>query len=143
MRDRLGEHAYFVTNTLGSEVVINGRKIGLGEVAGPLPSFAVIQCPGKQVCFWWVENGRNWGNSGQAALRSTGWEILRQKQKEWKDLGRSAGEVWDDRIINRMMREEAGAEGEDDDEEWNSYRQFQGRRIAEVNAGIRATVGKH
>jgi hypothetical protein len=99
MRDRLGEHAYFVTNTLGSEVVINGRKIGLGEVAGPLPSFAVIQCPGKQVCFWWGENGRNWGNSGQAALRSTGWEILRQKEKEWKDLGRSAGEVWDDRII--------------------------------------------
>jgi hypothetical protein len=53
----------------------------------------------------------------------------------WRSLGRP--------YYNRMMREEAGAEGEDDDEEWNSYRQFQERRIEEVNADIRATVGKH
>jgi hypothetical protein len=142
MRDRLGEHGYFVTNTLGSEVVVNGQKIGHGEVAEPLPTFAVLQCPGEHVCFWWGENGRNWGDGGQAALKTTPWEILRQKQ-EWKNLGGSAGEVWDDRIIDRMRREEAGIEGQDDDEEWNGYRQFQKDHGEETNSDARVTVGKH
>ncbi|EHL01596.1 hypothetical protein M7I_2483 [Glarea lozoyensis 74030] len=140
MRDRLGEHGYFLTNTMGGEVVVNGQKIALGEVAGPMPALAVIQCPGGQVCFWWGENGRNWGDGGRAAQTSTGWEILRQR-REWKDVGKSAGEVWDDRIIDRMRREEAGGEGEDDDEEWNSYRQYEDRGQGPINPAVRTTVG--
>ena len=140
MRDRLGEHGYFVTNTMGGEVVINGQKIALGEVAGPLPAFAVIQCPGGQVCFWWGENGKNWGDGGHSALKSTTWEISRQTQ-EWKDVGRSAGEVWNDRIIDRMRREELGGEGEEDDEEWNKYRQHERTGDVVTEPNTRNTIG--
>ena len=142
MRDRIGEYGYFMTNLLSGEIVVNGQKIGLGEVAGPLPAFALIECPGGQVCFWWGENGREYGDGGQAALRQTSWDILRQK-KGWEDVGRSAGEVWDERIIDRMKREESGGEGEEDDLEWEGYKNFVEKYDDDMDDDTRATVGMY
>lgn len=139
-RDKRGDHGYFVVNTMAGEVVVNGQKIGCGEVAGPLPAFAVIECPGRQVCFWWGENGRNWGNGGSTEVKDTAWAILRQR-KEWQHIARSAGEVWDDRIIDRLKREETGAEGEVDDEEWDRYKQFSEPNMEQTGATVRPTVG--
>lgn len=52
---------YFVVNKHGGNLVINGIEIKLGEIAGPLPTFAVIECPGGQIAFWWGVNGRDYG----------------------------------------------------------------------------------
>ena len=117
--DELGDSLYFVTNLHGGTLIINGQEIKKGQVAGPLPSFAVIESPGGQVSFWWGVGGRNWNQSSQAP-RARDWEILRQIP-EWKDVGLKAGVVWDSKIQDRIKREEEGDE-EEDDELWKGWK---------------------
>lgn len=117
--DELGDANYFVTNLHGGTLIINGQEIKKGQVAGPLPAFAVIESPGGQVSFWWGVRGRNWNQSSQPS-RERDWEILRQAP-EWKYLGLKAGVVWDSKIQDRIKREEEGDE-EDDDELWKSWK---------------------
>lgn len=117
--DELGDTQYFVTNLHGGTLIINGQEIKTGQVAGPLPSFAVIETPGGQVSFWWGVRGKNWNQASQPS-RARDWEILRNIPG-WKHAGLKAGAVWDQKIQDRIKREAEG-EDEEDDALWKSWK---------------------
>jgi hypothetical protein len=117
--DEMGDSGYFVTNLHGGTLIINGQEVKKGQVAGPLPPFAVIESLGGQVSFWWGTKGRNWNQALQPAPERE-WETLRQVAG-WKYVGLKAGVVWDWKIKDRMKREEDG-EDEDDDELWKNWK---------------------
>jgi hypothetical protein len=116
LRDLKHDAAYFVTNLHGGTLIVNGMEIKKGDVAGPLPEFAIIECPGGQVAFWWGVSGRHYGSKSQDSDYSPKWDILR-RMKGWKYVGKSAGEVWDAIMRDRKEREKTG-ENEDDDDQW-------------------------
>ena len=130
LRDLKHDAAYFVTNLHGRTLIINGMEIKKGDVAGPLPEFAIIECPGRQVAFWWGVSGRHYGERSQDADHSAKWQILR-RMNGWKDVGKSAGEVWDVIIRDRKEREKTG-ENEDDDDQWAIW-----KRAEKAKAGMR------
>jgi hypothetical protein len=119
-RDLIYNAGYFVTNLHGGTLIVNGMEIKKGDVAGPLPAFAVIESLGGQVSFWWGVGGRHYGAGPAGVDHSAKWEILRQNPG-WDHVAVTAGEVWDAKIKDRKEREKTG-EDEDDDEEWESYR---------------------
>ena len=119
-RDLRRDAGYFVTNLHGGTLVVNGMEIKKGDVAGPLPAFAIIESPGGQVSFWWGPGGRHYGAGPHNTGLSAKWEMLR-KEPDWEHIAESAGEVWDAKIRDRKEREKTGAD-EDDDEEWEGYK---------------------
>ena len=120
-RDLNQDAGYFVTNLHGATLVINGMQIKKGDVAGPLPNFAIIECPGGQTVFWWGVSGRHYGAGPEGIDLSAKWDTLR-KDPNWDDyIAQTAGEVWDAKIKDRMEREKKG-EDEDDDKEWARYK---------------------
>jgi len=133
-KDRNLEAEYFITNLHGGTVLVNGMEIKKGYTAGPLPSFAVIECPGGQIAFWWGVGGRdhgdcyhlatdNWGGSsalpGWKPTYTDKWAALRALPG-WKYVGMLAGDVWREKIMDRMEREKSGDDLWDDGE-WISY----------------------
>jgi len=120
MKDDHIQSRYFATNLHGGTMLINGMEVVKGAVAGPLPEFAVIECPGGQVAFWWGINGRNYGAGPDGADYDRKWRTLRKLQG-WQLVGMSAGEVWDMRFIDREKRERTG-EPEADDEVWDRWK---------------------
>lgn len=124
-RDEKREYLYFATNLQGGTLLVNGAEVGKGEIVGPLPQFAIIECPGGQVAFWHGLKGWEFGDETplNATQKSMQWEKLRQ-EPYWKDAGKSAGEVWARRMIDRLDREEAGEEGEPDDDIWKAMREW-------------------
>ncbi|CAG8980006.1 hypothetical protein HYALB_00005179 [Hymenoscyphus albidus] len=124
--DEKGLYRYFATNLQRGCLRINGVEVKEGQVVGPLPEFAIIECPGGQIAFWHGRKGRMYGDEGALDLNEQlkQWEILRQ-QTVWKYAGMSAGEVWLEKIIDRLKREEAGSEGEDDDDFWNGIKAWE------------------
>lgn len=119
-RDQMKETGYFVTNLRGGNgsLIVNGMEIRKGDVAGPLPKFAVIECPGGQVAFWFGKRGRT-HLAGTKASPYEEWLALRQ-QKGWKYTGLSAGQVWHAKIKDRIERKKAGV-NDLDDEEWDAW----------------------
>jgi hypothetical protein len=118
-RDQMNETGYFVTNLHGGNgsLIVNGMEVRKGDVAGPLPMFAVIECPGGQVAFWFGAFGRN-HLGGRKESPYENWLALRQ-QKGWKYTGLSAGQVWHTKIKDRIERKKSG-DDEPDDEEWDA-----------------------
>ena len=117
-RDQLNLTSYFATNLHGGTLIINGVEIRKGEVAGPLPKFAVIECPGGQVAFWFGTYGRNYLGGSEESSHIK-WLALRQ-QVGWKYTGLSAGQVWNAKIRDRIDRKKSG-ENEPDDEQWDEW----------------------
>lgn len=116
--DQLNCTRYFVTNLHGGTLIINGVEIQKGDVAGPLPKFAIIECPGGQIAFWFGSHGRN-HLAGQEESSHAKWLALRQRAG-WKYTGLSAGQVWNAKIKDRIERKKAG-ENEHDDEQWEAW----------------------
>lgn len=114
--DQLNFTRYFVTNLHGGTILINGIEVRKGDVAGPLPNFAVIECPGGQIAFWFGCGGRHHlaGPERDSPLK---WRSLRQ-QDGWQYTGLSTGHVWDIKIRDRLERKKKG-DHEDDDDEWD------------------------
>lgn len=106
---------YFVTNLHGGTLIINGVEIKRGCVAGPLPEFAVIECPGNQVAFWHGPAGRFYGEETNP-VHINRWNTLRS-MKGFEQVGLTAGQVWNNLIKNRLRRELTGNRLEDD-EDW-------------------------
>ncbi|KAG0652883.1 hypothetical protein D0Z07_0410 [Hyphodiscus hymeniophilus] len=115
---------YFVTNLHGGTLVVNGMDVKKGDVAGPLPAFAIIECPGGQTAFWFGIGGRHYGAGEEVVHVADKWKILRQ-QPGWEHVAEMAGDVWDVKIGDRKEREKTG-EVEDDDEEWARYKRMRG-----------------
>jgi hypothetical protein len=117
-RDQMYESRYFVTNLHGGTLLINGMEIRKGDVAGPLPKFAVVECPGGQIVFWFGVEGRKHG-SGDEESHYEKWRALRRMQG-WKFTGLAAGQVWNAKIKDRAERKKCG-EDEPDDEQWDAW----------------------
>jgi hypothetical protein len=111
---------YFVTNLHGGTLLINGMQVKRGQVAGPLPEFAVIEYPGGQVAFWWGVGGRNYRSGPEDRNWEAHWHTFRQNP-EWKHVAIPAGQVWDEKIRERKKRERGGEDWERD-EEWKTYK---------------------
>ena len=99
--DQRKEALYFVTNLDGRTIVINGMEIHKGEVAGPLPAFAVIETSGGQVSFWWGVGGRNWRAGSEDQDAEQQWNLLRSL-KGWGDVGVETGNVLKRKMIERV-----------------------------------------
>ncbi|KAH7411084.1 hypothetical protein BKA64DRAFT_704190 [Cadophora sp. MPI-SDFR-AT-0126] len=119
--DDYGRWKYFVTNLHGGTLLINGKEIKKNQIAGPLPEFVVIECPGKQVAFWWGPGGRNYlqGQPGYDYERR--WESLRRSDPELEKVALTAGQEWDYQIRVRITKEFSGNEWEDD-EQWEKWK---------------------
>ncbi len=112
---------YFVTNLHGGTLIVNGLEIKLGQVAGPLPEFAIIETPGNQISFWFGPQGRDWrGVPDGEPLCTSQWKTLR-RNPGWENVGLTAGQVWDVRIRERLRREYKGEEA-DDDAQWDEWK---------------------
>lgn len=113
---------YFVTNLHGGTLIINGKEIKKGAIAGPLPRFAIIQSPGNQVSFWWGVGGRDWceGRPDMAHTAASHWRTLRN-MVGFQHVGLTTGQVWDYKIRERITRELTGNEYEDD-AEWDAIK---------------------
>lgn len=112
---------YFVTNLEGGTLVINGLEVKKGQIAGPLPEFAIIETPGNQFSFWFGPGGRNWrGGDDEGPDYVTQWKTLRRRQG-WEHVGLSAGQVWDLKIREQVRREYKGEE-RDDDTKWTEWK---------------------
>jgi hypothetical protein len=118
-RDLKRDAGYFVTNLHGGTLIVNGMEIKKGDVAGPLPDFAVIECPGSQIVFWWGAGGRTYGQRQRQSLspESFKWGVLRNRDANLINVARPAGDVWDSIIADRREREKTG-EPHDDDDLW-------------------------
>ncbi|CZR63467.1 uncharacterized protein PAC_13364 [Phialocephala subalpina] len=115
---------YFATNLHGGTLIINGAEVKKGQIAGPLPDFAVIETEGGQVSFWWGLAGRDWGKGDDQMDWSSHWRMLR-RIPGWEKLGLNAGQIWNKIIKGRIDREQSGNDEEDDDQwdEWKNAEQ--------------------
>ena len=114
---------YFITNLKGGALLVNGMEVKRGCIAGPLPEFAVIECPGGQVAFWWGARGRFWGEAEEGPKGTnykSKWATLR-RMPGWDYVGIPAGDVWDWKFRDRKKREREG-EDQTDDEDWQNWK---------------------
>ena len=118
-KDQCLDTRYFLTNTNSGVLLINGVEVQQGDIAGPLPPFAVIESPGGQVSFWWGMGGRTYGE-GKEQVAEYSWRNLREK-KGWEHIGMIAGEVWNMKIRDRWVREMSG-KSLDDDGQWGCWK---------------------
>ncbi|KAG4430600.1 hypothetical protein IFR05_013922 [Cadophora sp. M221] len=119
--DDYGRWKYFVTNLHGGTLLINGKEVKKNEIAGPLPQFAVIECPGGQVAFWWGPGGRDHLAGKPGLDRQSGWMSLRSRDDELKKVALTAGQEWDFKIRERITKEFSGNEWSDD-EQWEEWK---------------------
>jgi len=117
-KDQSYDTRYFVTNLHGGTLLINGMEVKKGDVAGPLPAFAIIESPGGQVSFWWGVEGRNYGQSEEPAT-ALSWDSLR-RENGWEYTGMIAGEVWNLKFKDRWTREKEG-KSLGGDVQWNCW----------------------
>jgi hypothetical protein len=128
--DALFRSEYFVSNLHGGTLVVNGQEVKKGQIAGPLPEFAIIETPGNQVSFWFGPGGRNWrGGDDDGPSYATQWKTLRRRP-EWENVGLTAGQVWDLKIREQLRREYKGEE-HDDAVQWAEWKAAEPREISE------------
>jgi hypothetical protein len=121
---------YFITNLHGSTLIVNGLEIKLGQIAGPLPEFAIIETPGNQISFWFGPQGRDWrGGPDDAPQYTSQWKTLR-RNPGWEHFGLTAGQVWDMKIRDQLRREYKGEE-HDDDAQWAEWKTTAAKGIRE------------
>ncbi|KAH7355043.1 hypothetical protein BKA65DRAFT_233156 [Rhexocercosporidium sp. MPI-PUGE-AT-0058] len=118
--DDYGRWKYYVTNLHGGTLLINGKEVKKNQIAGPLPLFAVIECPGGQVAFWWGPGGRDHLAGKPGYNHDNGWMSLRMSDDDLKKVALTAGQEWDFKIRERITKEFSGNEWSDDAqwEEW-------------------------
>jgi hypothetical protein len=120
--DRKAE--YFVTNLHGGTLIVNGIEVKKGDVAGPLPRFAVILCPGNQIAFWWGVDGRSYGagsdDDPEGLMQK--WKSLEASGGIWKNVAKEPAEVWIHLIRDRIRKEKSG-EIQDMDDEWSEWKE--------------------
>ncbi|KAH6723184.1 hypothetical protein BKA61DRAFT_663918 [Leptodontidium sp. MPI-SDFR-AT-0119] len=119
--DDYGRWKYFITNLHGGTLLINGKEVKKNEIAGPLPQFAVIECPGGQVAFWWGPGGRDHLAGKPGFDHHSEWMSLRSRDDELKKVALTAGQEWDFKIRERITREFSGNEWSDD-EQWEEWK---------------------
>ena len=119
-RDEDHHARYFVTNLHGGTLLVNGMEVKKGCVCGPLPEFAVVECPGGQIAFWWGVGGRDWMSGPENMDFENHWSALRNTD-EFRTVGLLAGQEWDRIIRDRIRREKTG-DGGDDQKEWEIYK---------------------
>ncbi|TAQ84066.1 hypothetical protein B7494_g7619 [Chlorociboria aeruginascens] len=120
-KDARYDARYFVTNLDGRTLLINGLEVRRGEIAGPLPAFAVIECPGGQVAFWWGQGGRSKGGRVGAVDDPRAWDALR-RLRGWGLTGLLAGDVWNQKILHKIKKQFDDGEEEEADE-WKRCRE--------------------
>ncbi|ESZ95544.1 hypothetical protein SBOR_4073 [Sclerotinia borealis F-4128] len=105
---------YFVTNLDGRLLIINGIEVRKGEIAGPLPEFAIIQTEGGGVSFWFGVGGRFYLQPAGARTKdwSRQWSQLRRALKD-EYFGLTAGYYWQNAIVGKILEDDEG-EGEQD-----------------------------
>ena len=130
--DDYGRWKYFVTNIHGGTLLINGKEIKKNQIAGPLPEFAVIECPGKQVAFWWGPGGRNYLQGQPGYDHEHRWETLRRSDPDLEKVALTAGQEWDYKIRVRIAKEFTGSEWEDD-KQWDEWKKAVG--VSEQDIG--------
>lgn len=113
-KDQTDLARYFVINLHDDSLLVNGQEVRTGEIAGPLPNFAIFECPGGQIVFWWGVNGRDHGTSDAARDWSEEWEKLREIQG-WENVALKAGEVWSEKVKAKRQREREDEDDSDDD----------------------------
>ncbi|KAF5872387.1 uncharacterized protein Bfra_005746 [Botrytis fragariae] len=108
------KHRYFVANLDGRLLTINGIAVSKGEIAGPLPEFAIIQSEGGGVSFWHGVGGRFYLQPADASTKdwSRQWSSLRQTLRD-EYFGVAAGYYWQNAIVGKIMEDDEG-EGEQD-----------------------------
>ncbi|KAF7886444.1 hypothetical protein EAF00_010547 [Botryotinia globosa] len=108
------KHRYFVANLDGRLLTINGIAVCKGEIAGPLPEFAIIQSEGGGVSFWHGVGGRFYLQPAGASTKdwSRQWSSLRQTLRD-EYFGVAAGYYWQNAIVGKIMEDDEG-EGEQD-----------------------------
>ncbi|KAM0145213.1 hypothetical protein ACHAP3_000336 [Botrytis cinerea] len=113
-RDSDLKSRYFVANLDGRTVSINGIAVCKGEIAGPLPEFAIIQSEGGGISFWHGVGGRFYLQPADAGTKnwSQQWSSLRQTLKD-EYFGVAAGYYWQNAIVAKIMEDDEG-EGEQD-----------------------------
>lgn len=119
--DDYGRWKYYVTNLHGGTLLINGKEIKKNQIAGPLPEFAVIECPGGQIAFWWGVGGRNHLAGTPGLGHHGGWQSLRSGDPDFAKVALTAGQEWDFKIRERITKEFSGNEWEDD-EQWDEWK---------------------
>ncbi|KAK0119755.1 hypothetical protein ONS95_011189 [Cadophora gregata] len=119
--DDYGRWKYFVTNLHGGTLLINGQEIKKNQIAGPLPEFAVIECPGKQIAFWWGPGGRNYLQGQPGYDHESRWESLRRSDPDLAKVALTSGQEWDYKIRVRITKEFSGNEWEDD-AQWDEWK---------------------
>ncbi len=119
------EEMYFATNLHGGLLIINGQEVKKGQVAGPLPKFAVIETGGGQVSFWWGVDGKNYGLELKPdRLTELDWERLRNRGGDFENIALTTGQVWTVKIKDRLRRERSG-DDENDDDVWAKWKRGQ------------------
>lgn len=105
---------YFVANLDGRLLTINGVEVGKGEIAGPLPEFAIIQTEGGGVSFWHGVGGRFYLQPAGARMKdwSRQWSQLRQVLND-EYFGVASGYFWQNEIVGKITEDDEG-EGEQD-----------------------------
>ncbi|QSZ34322.1 hypothetical protein DSL72_005913 [Monilinia vaccinii-corymbosi] len=119
---------YFAANLDGRLLRINGIEVGKGEIAGPLPEFAIITTEGGGVTFWFGVGGRFYLQPAGARTKdwSRQWAQLRLSLNE-KYFGVTAGYFWQNAIVSKILEDDEG-EGEQDPK-WIGWKNARPARI--------------
>ncbi|KAL3427242.1 hypothetical protein PVAG01_00751 [Phlyctema vagabunda] len=133
---------YFITNLDGRTLIVNGLEVRRGQVAGPLPKFAIIECPGGNVVFWWGNGGRNKGKDrGRIDYASVHKAWLTKRHEEgdadldWKTIRRTRRSVW--RSLIKVKMEKVANHEEKLDPAWAAW--MEQARMEEEGLGLRGT----
>ncbi|KAK6600355.1 hypothetical protein H4I96_07681 [Botrytis cinerea] len=135
-RDSDLKSRYFVANLDGRTVSINGIAVCKGEIAGPLPEFAIIQSEGGGISFWHGVGGRFYLQPADAGTKnwSQQWSSLRQTLKD-EYFGVAAGYYWQNAIVAKIMEDDEG-EGEQDPKwiRWKNAKPARNKSIPDPRA---------
>lgn len=117
-KDTNHQAEYFVMHVGDGDLLINGMMVPEGAMAGPLPTFALIEGNRGQVFWWHGPNGRYYKPPGSPKASSANdpvkWDTLRDIPG-WEHTGLSAAEVWDQKMDTRWSKARIGNRLEDDD----------------------------
>lgn len=64
-----GRAEYFLINTKHNNLKVHGEEIGAPSIAGPLPSFAIIECGKKAIFFFRDQDGLNHPNKASSVKK--------------------------------------------------------------------------
>ncbi|KAI9649556.1 hypothetical protein NHQ30_002136 [Ciborinia camelliae] len=122
---------YFVANLDGRLLIVNGIEVGKGEIAGPLPEFAIIQTEGGGVSFWFGPGGRFYLQPAGARTKnwSRQWSLLRRTLND-EYFGVASGYFWQNAIVRKILEDDEG-EGEQDPK-WARWKAAKPERLRSV-----------